>query len=133
MHKVLGVVALAVLLGTVGHSVAQQTAAPAKQEAAPAGVASPAVPDAMQVRMLKLQRDMQGQQSTKQGVAQQANGIIANADKAIEHDQHELDQLKAEALAAAKLDPKEWDVDFDKLVFVKKAAPAGKPAEPPKR
>lgn len=38
-----------------------------------------------------------------------------------------IDDLKAAALADAKLDPKAWDVDLDKFEFVPRAAPI--PAE----
>lgn len=124
MHKFFAVTALLVLLGVAGHSIANQPAVSAQAPAPAAKPAEtgPAVPDALQVRILKLQRDQQGQQNQKQAIANQANSLIANIDKNIEHDQRELDMLKKEALTAMNLDPKEWDLDLDKLVAVKKPA-----------
>lgn len=122
MHKFLGIVAVALLAGVIGHGVIAQQDQPTPVAQPKPAEGGQKIPDATAVEILKIQRDLQGQQNIKQQIIAQAQGMIQSADKQIEHDQKELDQSKARALKDANLDPKEWEVDVDGLTFTKKSA-----------
>jgi hypothetical protein len=78
------------------------------------------VPSDIGVRIRNVQLDQSRIQSQILQLQQQYTTDQAT----LQHDQGELDSLKKEALASAKLDPAGWDVDLEKLEFV------GKPKAP---
>lgn len=81
------------------------------------------VPAEIAVRIRNVQLD----QSRIQAQVLQLQAQYATDQQTLAHDQGELDSLKKEALAAAKLDPATNDVDLEKLEFITKAkAPEAK-------
>lgn len=65
-------------------------------------------------------RDIQLDQSRLQTQSLQLQVQYNAIQQELQHDTTELETSKERALAAAKLDPKEYDVDLDKLVFITK-------------
>lgn len=80
------------------------------------------LPDDLAVRALRVRLDQQKFEGQLRELQLQYQHVADPIVQQINHDGHELDLLKAEALKTAKLDDKAWDVDFDKLSFVKKEA-----------
>jgi hypothetical protein len=127
MHKALRILAIAVLLGAVGFTVKNQTVraqSPAATPADPATAGGPKVPDSIGLRFRNVQLD---QEHTRTNIMQ-LQAAYAEQNKQSMSDAHEIEMLKKEALENLKLDPKEWDIDVDKLVAVKRP-PAPAPAE----
>jgi glucose dehydrogenase len=132
MHKSLAVLAIAVLLGAVGFTVKNQTVRAQSPAATPAqngdqSAATPGaqkVPDSIGLRFRNVQLD---QEHTRTNIMQ-LQAAYAEQNKQSMSDAHEIEMLKKEALENLKLDPKEWDIDVDKLVAVKRP-PAPAPAE----
>jgi hypothetical protein len=121
-----GIIAMLAIIGFQSdsrHAVHAQ--APAATPAAPAPGAQK-VPDSIGVRIRNVQLD---QEHVKTNIIQLQNAY-AEQNKQGLSDAHELDLLKKEALESAKLDPKEWTVDVDHLVFAKIPPPAPKTETP---
>lgn len=76
------------------------------------------VPDDIAVRATRILLD----QSRIQNQITQLQIQYQTDMETIKHDASELESIKKEALATAKLDPAGWDVDFEKLEFVGKPA-----------
>lgn len=74
------------------------------------------VPDNIGVRIRNIQLDQTRTQAQNLQLQQQ----YSTNQQTLQHDQGELDSLKKEALAGAKLDPVGWDVDLESLEFVAK-------------
>lgn len=84
--------------------------------------------DSFHSRIRDVQYDQQKLQNEMTQIylqwAQSPQGKRYAADQeTIQHDQGEIDSIKKEALAAAKLDPQQWDVDVEKAEFVTKPKP----------
>jgi hypothetical protein len=84
---------------------------------------NPKVPAEIGVRIRNVQLDISRIQNQVLQLQTQYNADQAT----LTHDQGEMDSLKKEALAAAKLDPAGWNVDEEKLEFVAKPKPAAAP------
>jgi hypothetical protein len=79
------------------------------------------VPPEIQVRMRNVQLDQERVKNNLLQLQRAADGM----QQQLKHDDDELKSLASEAVAAAKLDPAKWTVDFDKLQFT--AKPEKKP------
>jgi hypothetical protein len=86
------------------------------------------VPDAMALRLRNVQVDLLQTNGSLIQLQAQYNQLAGPLQSTIQHDNHELDLLKAEALATAQLDPDKFDVNLEKMEFVAKP-PAPAPAE----
>ena len=80
------------------------------------------VPSDIGVRIRTVMLD----QARKQTEIVQLNAQYQADQQVIQHDEQELNSLKQEALATAKLDPAKYDVDAEKLIFITKSEPAKK-------
>lgn len=96
-----------------GHVLAQEAA---KSEPVPSGKK---IPDDIGVRIRNVQLDQSHLQTQLLQLAQQYQAD----QQAIQHDNDELNSLKAEALKSASLDPATNDVDVERLQFITKPGP----------
>lgn len=82
------------------------------------------------LRISRLQLD----QANQRNILLQVQTQYQASSQAITHDDQEINQIKAEALGAAKKDPKEWDIDLNAMKFIPKPkAAAAPPAADPKK
>jgi hypothetical protein len=93
------------------------------QQAPTPAPAGQKVPDDIALRIKNNQLDQARLQNQMLQMTQQYQAD----QQAIEKDNQEMNNLKAEALKAAKLDPATNDVDVERLVFVPKSAPPKAP------
>ena len=130
MHKFFAIAALFILCGTVGFTrVGQQKPAPAQTQTSD----GPAVPVEFHAKIGDFKNDVSQQQLSIVNLNAYYKANYDSIQEKIKTDNQMIAQQKTEALKAMNLDPKEWDIDTEKYVAVKKQAPpAAKPAETPK-
>lgn len=87
--------------------------------------APPAIPMETQNRLYKAQLEQAKMVIDLKNTIEQYNRLQA----ALAAQAKEVDKLKSDALAAAKLDPAQYDVDLERMAFVPKPQPS-KPSEP---
>jgi hypothetical protein len=91
------------------------------------------IPVEMQNRILKVENDQLQQKDMLNHLVQRCTQEypIAQTQQTIAHDDGELQKLRSEALATAKLDPAKWDMNIQSMEFVEKpkAAEPGKDAK----
>jgi hypothetical protein len=122
MHKFFAIAALFVLCGAIGFNSpkGQQAPKPAPTQTSE----GPAVPAEFGLKLRNFQ--LENERIT--------NGIIqlrAQYDQAYQRqltNNSMIEQTKKDALKAMNLDPKDWDIDGEKLVAVRKVAPPPAPA-----
>lgn len=96
--------------------------------AAMVGAQDRPIPVEIQNRVLRAQKD----QVMQQARIEQLQRAYQDAEKSLEKDRTAIESAQKDALAAEKLDPAEWTVDVENLVFVKNSVPAAKPPVPAK-